>query len=160
MLRGITLMMLMTAAAGARAERDVCGVATHYCAARIWSLLGDCARWPTYFMHVRECRAIDPEHYFVRVEIGGFRHGVTCKPEGEVGRRLRFSRVGGDMAALEGEWLLEPLGPDRTLVTYTLAADPGWWAPGGAVRGRLRLVLVDVIRGLERWAREGAQAKR
>ena len=41
-------------------------------------------------------------------------------------RRLSWTQIGdGDLHSLEGYWELEPLGKDRTRVTYGLAVDPG-----------------------------------
>ena len=39
--------------------------------------------------------------------------------------RFAFTRISGDAQAMEGSWELEPLGPERTRATYTLAVDPG-----------------------------------
>lgn len=40
--------------------------------------------------------------------------------------RLSWAQVEeGDLKSLEGYWQLEPLGEDRTRVTYGLAVDPG-----------------------------------
>ena len=54
----------------------------------------------------------------------------------KVKSRVRFSYDGptrlswqqieeGDLKSIEGSWELEPLGEDRTRVTYALAVDPG-----------------------------------
>lgn len=43
----------------------------------------------------------------------------------EAPRRLSWTQIDGDLHSLEGYWELEPLGKDRTRVTYGLAVDPG-----------------------------------
>jgi ribosome-associated toxin RatA of RatAB toxin-antitoxin module len=167
------VLHLLTPPASAR-EPDACRGATHPCAvredveigglhgvqleievpasvARVWQLLGDCARWPQYFAHVKDCRTLDGEVYQVRIELSGLRYDVACEPTGTPGERLRFSRVGGDMRRLEGEWRLRSMGAERTLVTYTIAADVGWYAPASAVRTRLLRVLADIAGGLTKW---------
>jgi hypothetical protein len=120
---------------------------------RVWQLLGDCALWPRYFAHVKDCRSLDGEVYQVRIELSGLRYDVACEPSGTPGERLRFSRVGGDMRRLEGDWQLRAIAPGRTQVTYTLAADVGWYASAGAVRARLVRALADIAAGLVAWTR-------
>lgn len=44
----------------------------------------------------------------------------------EAPTRLSWIQIeGGDLKSLEGYWQLEPLGDDRTRVTFGLAVDPG-----------------------------------
>ena len=61
-------------------------------------------------------------------------------------RRVSWSQEKGDLKKLEGAWILEALGPERTKVTYTLEGDPGR-ALGmlirGPVEGKIRETLVD-----------------
>jgi hypothetical protein len=62
----------------------------------------------------------------------------------------------GDVAAVEGEYLLEPEGQDATLATYRLGIDPGIPVPGLVARrltkGVMRRSVTDLRDEVERRA--------
>lgn len=60
--------------------------------------------------------------------------------------RVSWSQEKGDVKRLDGAWILEDLGDDRTKVTYELDGDPGrvlGMLIRGPVEGRIREILVD-----------------
>jgi ribosome-associated toxin RatA of RatAB toxin-antitoxin module len=61
--------------------------------------------------------------------------------------RLSWTMVGeGDLESMDGSWVLEDLGGERTRVTYTLAVDPG--SVGALVRGPIeRLARAILVNG-------------
>lgn len=64
--------------------------------------------------------------------------------------RLSWSQEKGDLKSVDGEWVLEDLGNERTLATYSLDGDPGRML-GMLIRGPVE----DAIRSLLVNARPG-----
>lgn len=52
---------------------------------------------------------------------------VTCRVRFSYDppHRLAFTRISGDLSAMDGSWELEALSEERTRATYSLALDPG-----------------------------------
>jgi hypothetical protein len=64
--------------------------------------------------------------------------------------RLSWSQEKGDLKSVDGEWVLEDLGDDRTKATYTLDGDPGRMIGmliRGPVEGAIRAMLVNARPG-------------
>ncbi len=60
--------------------------------------------------------------------------------------RVSWSQEKGDLKSVDGAWVLEDLGGDRTRVTYELDGDPGrvlGMLIRGPVEGKIREVMVD-----------------
>jgi carbon monoxide dehydrogenase subunit G len=70
--------------------------------------------------------------------------------------RIWWDMLEGDVAAVEGEYLLEPDGADGTLATYRLGIDPGIPMPGLLARrltkGVMRRSVKDLRNEVERRA--------
>jgi len=63
----------------------------------------------------------------------------------EAPRRLAWTQVqSDDLESMEGSWLLEPLGPELTRATYSLALDPG---PIGLLARPLERVIRPLVIG-------------
>src|SRR3954447_26544525 len=63
---------------------------------------------------------------------------------------LRWTQEKGDLKSVDGSWVLEELGPDRTRATYTMDADPGrvlGMLVRGPVEGVIRSMLVEARPG-------------
>ncbi|MDQ3629975.1 MAG: SRPBCC family protein [Actinomycetota bacterium] len=58
--------------------------------------------------------------------------------------RLSWTQEKGDLKRLDGAWVLEDLGGDRTRVTYTLDGDPGR-VLGMLLRGPVEGKVTDVM---------------
>ncbi len=58
--------------------------------------------------------------------------------------RVSWTQEKGDLKRLDGAWVLEDLGGDRTRVTYTLDGDPGR-VLGMLIRGPVEGKLTDVM---------------
>lgn len=68
-------------------------------------------------------------------------------------QRIAFRRVEGDLAAMEGEWRLEPLqNGQATRLTYIARITPGWPIPGPLVRAALEADVPKTLTGLRREA--------
>lgn len=70
---------------------------------------------------------------------------------------MAWDLVDGDVRAGNGEFLLEPDGPDRTRATYRLAAELGFFVPGPLMHKGTELLMGGVTAGLKRRA-EGRDA--
>lgn len=51
---------------------------------------------------------------------------------------IEFDLVSGDFDYFEGEWKIESIGDKETMLTYTLIAHPGFYAPKWVVRYMLK----------------------
>ncbi len=58
--------------------------------------------------------------------------------------RVSWSQEKGDLKRLDGAWVLEELGPERTRVTYELDGDPGR-VLGMLIRGPVEGKITDVM---------------
>jgi uncharacterized membrane protein len=69
---------------------------------------------------------------------------------------IRWTQERGDVKSLQGEWVLEDLGGDRTRATYRLEVDPGRMLGlliRGPVEGQVRdFLLGNAAAGLKRTA--------
>jgi uncharacterized membrane protein len=54
----------------------------------------------------------------------------TLRYSYEAPHRISWDYVEGDIKDVDGEMVLEDMGDGTTLVTYSLALDPGVWLPG------------------------------
>ncbi len=81
--------------------------------------------------------------------------GYTLRYHYEAPTRIWWELVEGDVAAVEGEYVLEPNG-DRTDATYRLGIDPGVPVPGLLARqltkGVMRRSVTDLRDEVERRA--------
>jgi uncharacterized membrane protein len=72
---------------------------------------------------------------------------------------IRWKQEKGDVKALDGAWILEDLGGDRTRATYRLDVDPGRMLGmliRGPVEGQVRdFLLGNAADGLKRTAEQG-----
>jgi len=65
-------------------------------------------------------------------------------------RKIDFRRVGGSLRDFRGQWLLEPADNGRkTLVTYAMYIDPGFFVPQWIMRAGLRRELPQTLSGIK-----------
>jgi ribosome-associated toxin RatA of RatAB toxin-antitoxin module len=80
----------------------------------------------------------------------------TLRYHYEPPRRIWWEMVEGDVAAVEGDYVLEPGGDGTTLATYRLGIDPGVPVPGLIARrltsGVMRRSVTDLRNEVERRA--------
>ncbi len=58
---------------------------------------------------------------------------------------LRWTLVEGDLAAVEGSYVLSSRGPGQTHAVCTQSVDPGFWLPGPLRRFAERQALQDSV---------------
>lgn len=75
-----------------------------------------------------------------------YRARYTHAPPGS----MTWELVDGDVRSGDGEFLLEPIGPEGTRATYRLAADLGFFVPPPLMRKGTELLMGGVTAGLKR----------
>lgn len=115
-------------------------------AARVWQILFECDRAPEILPNLTYCGVLEigPGHAW---DVREHRlKWLSVMPElrsrfrsvYEVGKRIRFTRVDGDMRALEGEWQLTPTSNGAaTRLTYKATVGFGALIPGFMIRSAL-----------------------
>ena len=67
-----------------------------------------------------------------------FSVSVTVKIIERHHQSIEFTKVDGDFDFFEGEWRGEPLSSNETLIVYTLAAKPKFYAPKWVIRSMMK----------------------
>jgi len=79
--------------------------------------------------------------------------GYIARYHYDVPARMRWELVSGTIKSGDGEFVLEELGgPERTLATYRLESDLGFYVPGPMLRIGTDKLMGGVIGGLKRRA--------
>ncbi|MBO6550859.1 MAG: SRPBCC family protein [Rhizobiales bacterium] len=64
-------------------------------------------------------------------------------------KSIKFSRTGGDLKTLEGEWNLEPINKGKTTrLTYMARVDPGTFLPPSMIRAAVEADLPKTLKAL------------
>lgn len=114
--------------------------------ARVWQILFECANAPLILPNLTFCGVLEigPGHAWDvrehRVRWLSMMPEIRSKFRSEyvVGQSIRFTRVGGDMRALDGEWRLTPLAGGRaTQLTYDATVGFGALIPSFMIRNSL-----------------------
>ena len=128
--------------------------------AAVWEVMLDCENAPRFLPKTESCEVLErpadgasslierkvrflPVLPFVTLRI---RSHFTPQ------REIRFQQEGGDLEILEGVWRLEPLGPERTRLTYQArmkASVPSFLVRGGLVadtEANLEALRSEVLR--------------
>lgn len=120
----------------------------------VWGVMLDCERAPHYVPGLQSCAILDRaedgladlrEH---RIRWTGLLPELTLRfrSEYEPERRIRVMRVGGDLRAMQGEWVLEPRDGDRvTRLHYDFHIAPRVPMPAGLVRAAMLRDAPDVL---------------
>jgi uncharacterized membrane protein len=69
--------------------------------------------------------------------------------------RIAWEYLGGDVKDVDGELVLEDRGDGATLVTYSLALDPGVWMPGPLQKVLNDQVMKGSVEDLKRRVESG-----
>jgi ribosome-associated toxin RatA of RatAB toxin-antitoxin module len=124
-------------------------------AQQIWNIMVDCDRAPEFVPGLRGCKVLEQnedsdiiEH---RVKFSWFLPTVTYifRAHYRDFSRIDFTRVGGDLRELEGNWILEqPDDGQGTIVVYSVYVDAGFLVPQWLIRRILRGNLPDLLLAL------------
>jgi uncharacterized membrane protein len=125
----------------------------------VWAVITDCDLAPKMVASLKSCRIVerDPDgRWEVREQVskGGLIPSVRSvfRSDFEKPRRIRFHRVGGDIAVLEGQWRLDPQPDGEVRVTYENRVAAPFHVPGPIARAILRHVVPMALLALRREA--------
>ncbi len=132
------------------------------CPERVWSIVTNPFEFANKIQkHLRHVRFV---HQTLRssvqeceLEVAAFFPRVTYRVESsyEPVKRIDFHRVGGMIKNFHGYWLLEPRdNGTKTLVTYAMFIDPGFFVPQWVMRQGLRRELPQTLTGIRKRAIE------
>lgn len=130
---------------------------------RVWGVMTDCARAPEFVPKLRACRVLErhADGRLVEHRVKPFsllpELDYRFEEHWEEPRRIDFHRVGGDLAAMEGSWKLEPSDENDTLVRYTITIDPGFPVPGWYLQRAIRQDLVRLLGALRDRVERGGE---
>jgi uncharacterized membrane protein len=131
----------------------------------VWSVLTDCARAPHIIPNLESCQIVkhDPAgHWDIREHIINWaallpKMRTVVRTSYEVGRRMLFKRVDGDMRVSQGEWRLDPLAnAHATRLSYNALVAPNFPVPEFMVERAIHEDLPNLLRAIERASLEDA----
>lgn len=137
--------------------------------AKVWQVLFDCAHAADVMPNLTSCKVLQAgpkgtwdirEHRISWISLlpeirSEFRSDYVP------GRSIRFTRTGGDMRALDGEWRIEPLAKGAsTRLTYNARVGFGALIPGFVIRNALAKDVPGFLNAIRREAvrLDGSQA--
>lgn len=122
----------------------------------VWDVVGDCDLAPKMVANLKSCRILerdpagrwDVREYVSRASLVPSIRNVF-RSDYEPMRRVRFSRMAGDLRVFEGEWRLEPRG-EGVRVTYQSRIGMPFRVPGWLARAALRHDVPAALLALRR----------
>src|SRR4029453_2271072 len=132
------------------------------CPDRVWSIVINPLEFANKIQkHLGQVRFIQQSlRSFVQeceIEVAAFFPRITYRVESSYDpvKRIDFRRVGGMIKNFHGYWLLEPRDSGKkTLVTYAMFIDPGFFVPQWIMRQGLRRELPQTLTGIRNRAHE------
>lgn len=123
---------------------------------RVWSIVIDPLEFANKIQkHLRQVRIVKrtarTSLQECQVEVAAFFPRIRYEVESfyEPCKRIDFRRVGGMIKDFYGYWLLEPRdNGKKTLVTYAMFIDPGFFVPQWIMRQGLRRELPVTLNGI------------
>ncbi len=132
----------------------------------VWAVLTDCARMPRIMPTLESCRVVQHDtagKWEIREHIINWsaimpKVRTLVRNTYEVGHRLLFKRVGGDMRISQGEWKLEPnaLG---TRLSYNALVAPDFPVPQFMVEQAVNTDMPNLLRAIQKASVEDAGKK-
>ena len=123
---------------------------------QIWNVMVDCDRALEFAPGLKGCKVLERHEDSDIIEhhvkfswlIPEVRYVFLARYDRF--KRIDFHRVSGDLRALAGAWVLEPVNSHRTLVLYSVYIDPGFFVPQWMVRLVLKRDLPELLLALRR----------
>ena len=130
---------------------------------RTWEVMTDYNSMPDFIPHIKVSRVMEKIGNEVIVYQEGetgflifkFRVNVTVKVVEHHHHRIEFTKVNGDFDFLEGEWRVEPLSSNETLIVFKVAARPKIYAPGWVIRSMMKRVIPEGMQALRKRIERG-----
>lgn len=129
----------------------------------VWAVLTDCARMPRIMPTVESCRIVqhdDAGKWDIREHVINWsaiipKVRTLVRNTYEVGRRLMFKRVSGDMRISQGEWKLEP-NARGTRLSYNALVAPDFPVPQFMVEQAAQSDMPNLLRAIQKASVEDA----
>jgi hypothetical protein len=124
----------------------------------VWSVITDCARASHIIPNLESCRIVkhDPGgHWDIREHIINWatlmpRLRTVVRTSYEIGHRMMFKRVDGDMRISEGEWRVEPMAnAHATRLYYNALVAPDFPVPEFLVERTVHSDLPNLLHAIE-----------
>ena len=125
----------------------------------VWSVITDCARMPRIMPNLESCRIVkhdaggkwDVREHVINWAVLLPKIRTLVRNTYDVGRRLMFKRVGGDMRISEGEWKLEPMANARaTRLSYNALVAPDFPVPQFMVEQAVNTDMPNLLRAIQK----------
>ena len=121
----------------------------------IWRIMNDCQDIPNFIPGLVSCHILEsgPDWDVIQHEVKWIwffpKISYVFRAEYDPNRRIEFTRIRGDLRAMEGAWRLDPLAQNnQTIVTYSVFLDLGFFVPQWLVRRSLKVNLPEVLTAL------------
>jgi hypothetical protein len=122
---------------------------------KIWNIIANPLEATKTQKHIKKYRFLKdtPSNSVLdcQVEVASFlpRFNYVVESNYDPFRRIEFWRVGGALKDFRGYWLLEPRdNGTKTLLTYAMYLDPGFFVPQWIIRQGLRRELPETLDGI------------
>jgi uncharacterized membrane protein len=125
----------------------------------VWAVITDCARSPHIIPNLESCRIVkhDPGgRWDIREHIINWatllpKLRTVVRTSYDIGHRMLFKRVDGDMRVSEGEWRVEPIANARTTrLYYNALVAPKFPVPEFLVERTVHADLPNLLHAIER----------
>jgi uncharacterized membrane protein len=125
----------------------------------VWAVIIDCARSPHIIPNLESCRIVKHDaggHWDVREHIINWsallpKLRTVVRTSYEIGHRMLFKRVDGDMRISEGEWRVEPMANAKaTRLYYNALVAPNFPVPEFLVERTVHADLPNLLHAIER----------
>ena len=127
--------------------------------AAVWGVITDCARQPQIVPNLESCRIVkhDPAgRWDIREHIINWaallpKLRTVVRTSYEIGHRMLFKRVDGDMRISEGEWRIEPTeNAKASRLYYNALVAPNFPVPKFLVERSVHSDLPNLLHAIER----------
>ena len=125
--------------------------------ARVWAVMLDCEHSMRAVAALKSCRIIEQGadgRYDIREHVVQWLWPLpevrsVFRSDYQPVERIRFQRIGGDLALLEGEWRLAPMrGGQATRLFYRARITPGWPVPDSMARAAIESDVPNTLKAL------------
>jgi uncharacterized membrane protein len=125
----------------------------------VWGVITDCARQPQIVPNLESCRIVqhDPGgHWDIREHVINWaallpKLRTVVRTSYEIGHRMLFKRVDGDMRVSQGEWRVEPLAnAQATRLYYNALVAPNFPVPEFLIERTVHQDLPNLLHAIER----------
>jgi hypothetical protein len=125
----------------------------------VWGVITDCARQPQIVPNLESCRIVqhDPGgHWDIREHVINWaallpKLRTVVRTSYEIGHRMLFKRVDGDMRVSQGEWRVEPLAnAHATRLYYNALVAPNFPLPEFMIERAVHQDLPNLLHAIER----------